>query len=292
MVSLATARRYRNEAAVLIYQGLKLSIVENQIVGIKEDENEGGRILFKTLAYEWHQTWSKGVIPAHAKRVLAQLENVFPKFATVPVEELSAMKVLAALKPLENKGVLDCMHRTNTVIGQVLKYGLATGRGKYDCRSALSTVLRPHKPSHFHTIDVKDLPQLLLDIDQRTIDPVIRIALKLLLLTMVRPGELLGAAWSELSMDSKVWIIPASRMKAGREHIVPLSPQAVTLFQQAKGMTDSPWIFPSRYKAGQHVQPRNATRGLTAMGYGGRLTAHGIRGLQKNSTPVILESGG
>lgn len=279
-VSLANARKYRNEALTLIQKGLQPCLSENQVVVLKEVENEGAREVFKTIALEWHQGWSRGVSVKHAKRALVLLEqNAFPHIGKVTIRELTAVKVLKTLNKQELAGV---RYQTNVVIGQVLKYAVATGRVEYDCRSALSSVVRRPEEQHFASIAVSDIPLLLYRIHapEAPISPAMRIVLLMLLHTMTRTQELLGITWKEVSLGTALWTIPATRMKVRREHHIPLSGQALELLTKAKELSgDSEFVFPSPLKPGQHIHPREANRALTSLGYKGQLTAHGIRSL-------------
>lgn len=74
-----------------------------------------------------------------------------------------------------------------------------------------------------------------------------KLGLHLLLMLGLRLNELAGAAWVEIDLERGEWVIPAARMKAGREHWVPLSPQAVEMFAELKALAGgSPWVFPMR----------------------------------------------
>jgi len=276
-VSLAMARRLHEEALVLIHQGKPLGLQDGRVVGVSKQPVV---MTFRRLAEEWFSGWCNSVTLPHSTRVMVQLNMIFPSLGNTPVDDLRAVDVLAALRPIEAQGHVETARRVNTVVGQVLQYGVATGRVKYDCRSRLATVLSTHRQEHFPcTLEISDIPQLLRDITLSTLRPDLQIACRLLMLTLVRPNELLGARWSEIDMDAKVWIIPAHRMKARKEHKVPLSTQALELFHQLSALTDSPWVFPSLLDPGQSLQPREANRALLRLGYQNRLTAHGIRSL-------------
>jgi integrase len=259
---------------------MKLSMLNGSVVGISPNDSE--TMTFKALALEFHESWSKRVSRAHAKRVMSQLESTFPFIGELAIKDLTAYSVLKALRPIEAKGYADCAHRTNTVVGQVLKFGVATGRMSHDVRAVLSTVLQKNEPTHFPSLPIEELPELITVINSpnKSVHPSIRIALKLLMLTMVRSNELLGAQWSELDFEQRLWVIPSSRMKMRREHVVPLSSEALFLFQEARLYAkQSTYVFPSVYKPAQPRQPREANRALVSLGFEGRLCAHGIRSL-------------
>jgi integrase len=74
------------------------------------------------------------------------------------------------------------------------------------------------------------------------------LALELCILTAARSGEVLGMRWPEIDLDKKIWTVPADRMKAGREHRVPLSPRAVTILRQLEKLKAGDFVFPGQGK--------------------------------------------
>ena len=86
----------------------------------------------------------------------------------------------------------------------------------------------------------------------------------LLVLTAARSGEARGARWDEIDLEARTWTIPASRMKAGREHRVPLSDAAIEVLRRAKALDDnSGLVFPSLYKPGRELSDMTLTEVAT-----------------------------
>ena len=107
-------------------------------------------------------------------------------------------------------------------------------------------------------------------------------AIKLIMLTFVRTGELIGAKWGEFNFDDKQWIIPASRMKMRKEHIVPLSRQAIEILQDQKqyGLyVPEAYVFPSQIKHNHSMSNNTILKALERLGYKGKMTGHGFRSL-------------
>jgi integrase len=100
-------------------------------------------------------------------------------------------------------------------------------------------------------------------------------ALEFLILTAARTGEVIGARWDEVDLEGKTWIVPAARMKAGREHRVPLSAATVTVLEQMKEIRESEFVFPGG-KKGKPLSNMAMLAVLKRMGWG-ELTAHGFR---------------
>lgn len=100
------------------------------------------------------------------------------------------------------------------------------------------------------------------------------------LLTLVRPSEASGARWAEIDLDAKLWTIPAERMKAKREHIVLLSPQALEILDVMKPISaHREHVFPSRNDPKQDINSQTANAALKRIGFGGKLVAHGLRSI-------------
>jgi integrase len=77
-------------------------------------------------------------------------------------------------------------------------------------------------------------------------EAVSALALELCILTAARSGEILGMQWSEIDLDKKIWAVPAARMKAGREHRVPLSPRAVVILRKLENLKTGAFVFPGQ----------------------------------------------
>ena len=104
------------------------------------------------------------------------------------------------------------------------------------------------------------------------------------LLTLVRPSEASGSRWIEIDFEKKVWTIPGERMKAKREHIVPLSCQALEILEIMKPISaNREYIFPSRSDPQKPMNSQTANAALKRIGYGGKLVAHGLRSIASTS---------
>ena len=106
------------------------------------------------------------------------------------------------------------------------------------------------------------------------------LALEFAILTAARSGEVRGATWGEIDMTTKVWTVPAARMKAGREHRVPLSPRAVQILEIVRPManaSNNAFVFPA-HKPGAPLSDAAFSALLDRMGVlRGSLTPHGFR---------------
>lgn len=100
------------------------------------------------------------------------------------------------------------------------------------------------------------------------------------LLTLIRPAEASATVWAEIDIEKREWCIPAERMKAKRDHIVPLSDQALEILEIMRPISGRrEHVFPSRNDPRKPMNSQTATAALKRIGYGGKLVAHGLRSI-------------
>ena len=235
---------------------------------------------FEAVGREWFAKQMKTWVQGHADDVLRRLErNVFPTIGRRPISQIDAPELLAALRPMEERGAYDLAHRVMQVCGQVFRYGIATGRCSRNLAADLRGALTPHKKKHQPTVRVEDFPHLLRAIAgyEQIGDKQTRLALELLALTFTRTNELIGAMWSEFDIDAALWIVPAERMKMKTEHLVPLSRQALAILEELTVIGGgSRFVFPGRNRD-KHISNNTLLFALYRLGYKGKMTGHGFR---------------
>jgi integrase len=208
-----------------------------------------------------------------------------------PIADVNAPEVLAVLRRIESRGQLETAGRLRAVIGEVFRYAIATGRAENDPTFALRGALTTPKTKHRAAIvEPVALGALLRSIESYEGTPEVRIALKLLALAFVRPGELRNAFWSEFDLEAGVWIIPAGRMKMRRAHRVPLAPQAIALLKDLHALTGHrALLFPSVRAPDRCMSENTINAALRRLGYGkDDMTGHGFRAA---ASSLLNESG-
>ena len=246
-----------------------------------EKARRSGAESFEGVAREWFKRFSRDWTPEHAETVIQRLEkNVFPWLGTRPVGEIAAPELLAVLRRIEARGALEVAHRVGQICGQVFRYAVSTGRAPRDISADLRGAL-PASPERHHAALTKpsDVAGLMRAIDGYKGSFIVRCALRLLALTFVRPGELRKAEWSEFDLDENIWRIGAERMKMRREHLVPLSRQALEVLHELQALTgNGRYLFPGARSANRPMSENTIVAALRYMGYGrGQVTAHGFR---------------
>ena len=113
--------------------------------------------------------------------------------------------------------------------------------------------------------------------------------MKLLSLTFVRTSELIEAKWTEFDLENARWDIPAERMKMRTPHLVPLARQALEVLEMLRELTgQSEWLFPGDRSSAKPMSNNTILKALERMGYKGRMTGHGFRGL---ASTILHEQG-
>ena len=238
---------------------------------------------FEAVARAWYASWAAARSPRHADYVLRRLEaDVFPAIGKRPVSEIKAPELVAMMKAIERRGALDIAKRAFQTTGQVFRYAIAHALAERNPTADVkpSDVLASRRKENYARVDAKELPNLLRKIEGYQGTPVTRLAIKLLALTFVRTGELIGAKWEEFDLETAEWRIPAERMKMHTPHVVPLSKQAIHILQVLHGVTGhSTFLFPGERDHAKPISNNTILKALERMGYKGRMTGHGFRGL-------------
>ncbi len=180
----------------------------------------------------------------------ARLETyALPQLGDMPVNRITPADVLGVLIPVwtSKRAVAQ---KLKQYIHSVMDWAVVKGWRQDNPASAVAAVLPRTEgaKSHFDALPYAGVPAALEFIRASTTKPATRLALEFLVLTAARSGEIRAARREEVSLDSRVWTVPAARMKAGREHRVPLSRRALDILEEARSLDDGPGlIFPGRW---------------------------------------------
>lgn len=233
---------------------------------------------FEAIAREWHASRSHTWTPKYTTTLLQRLEaSIFKKIGSRPITEITAPELLSVLRIIESRGAHDLAHRVQQVCSQVFTYAIVTGRAERNPVNDLRGALKPVVSKHNAYLKAEDLPEFLQKMNAYD-GAQTRLAMKFLLLTFVRTGEMRGALWSEIDMKKAEWRIPAERMKMRDPHIVPLSKQAIDVLHELKPLTGH-WehVFPNQHKPKGQMSENTILYALYRMGYHGKSTGHGFR---------------
>ncbi len=235
---------------------------------------------FEAVAREWHALQLPRWSARHAVDVLGSLEDaVFPTLGKLPIAEISEPLVLATLRAIEARPAIETARRVRQRMSAVFAFAIASGRASADpaavVRGALAPLVKGRQPA---LVELAEARQVLRDAEAIPAHPVTRLALRLLALAVVRPGELRGARWEELPAAAELWQVPALRMKMKRPHPVPLSRQAREVVEVVRGLTGrGPLVFPSTRHAHRPMSENAIGYLLNRAGYHHRHVPHGWR---------------
>jgi integrase len=243
---------------------------------------------FEHVAREWFQTRRGDWAESYADKVIQRLErDIFPWLGSLDMDSITPPKLLDVLRRIEGRGAIETAHRALENCGQVFRFGVATGRAMSDPGRDLKDALRRPQAQHFPAItDPKRLGEVLRAIANYNGTPVVKAALNLTPLLLLRPGELRNARWSEIDLDSAVWTVPAARMKRerhgklnGNPHIIALPQQAVSILRELQHMTGhGDLVFRGERDHNRPMSDAAINAALRAMGFAqDELTAHGFR---------------
>ncbi|MFI3136553.1 MAG: tyrosine-type recombinase/integrase [Methylococcaceae bacterium] len=279
-VSLNDAREKREEAKKQLFNGIDPSTAKQ---AAKASQCEASANSFQVIALEWHITHIQMKSEGHAKKVMARFVNdIFPWIGKRPITEIEAPEILKLLRRIEQRGANQIAHDSKTVISQVFRYAIATGRASRnpvpDLQGALTPVVVTNRAA---ITDPKEIAALWRAVDGYTGTLATKCAFKLSFLVMLRPGEIRQAEWSEINLDTAEWRIPAAKMKMRDEHIVPLSRQAIEIFKEIHPLTGGgKYVFPSVRTNARPMSENTITGALRRLGYTGQeMTAHGFRSM-------------
>ena len=294
-LTLAAARQIRDQHLSLLAQGIDPQQQQEIVSEQRQIELDS---IFSTVAANWFQLKSKNVTPDYAKDIWRSLvKDVFPAIGEIPVQEIKARTIIEALAPIKARGALETVRRLVQRINEIMIYGVNTGLIDSNPTSGVGMAFERPKKQNMPTLRPEELPKLMRSLIMSNLSVPTRCLIQWQLLTLVRPSEASGARWAEIDLEAKLWTIPAERMKAKREHIVPLSLQALEILDVMKPISaHREHVFPSRNDPKRQMNSQTANAALKRIGYGGKLVAHGLRSIastalnEENFNSDVIES--
>lgn len=304
-VSLAEARDAHELARRQIEQGInpgKFRKAELQKV-VAEGENTFETVARAWIAHKSNPDNLRRCSAGYAIKVTRILErDVFPKVGAMKVGDVSAAELRSIMEAVASRKVFKMPHQkkarvrergaitTAIHIRQIARsvFAYAASKGKikkeFDPTWALGDVVGRPEVRHNKYLEPDELPALWNAVAKDGASEQVKIAIKLLAVTFVRPNELRTAEWSEFHLErtneklGPHWLIPAHKMKKRRDHAVPLSDLALQLLAQLRALEGgSRYLFPSRSDVNRPMNTNTINQALYRLGYAGKLSGHGFR---------------
>lgn len=281
-VSLSQARLRREEARQQIADGLDPSALRRE----QRQQAKVDELTFRVVAERWYKGKAelarKPWAPATARKARIYLEKDFyPAFGDKPIADITRLELIALNESVEKRGAFDVAKKIRQWLGAI--FDDAYDRGEITANPAHN--LKPsyraegvEQRNHPH-VTFEQLPALLEAVDATGSHKLNKLAIRLLMLTAVRPAELRFARWAEFDLAAKLWTIPAERMKMRKEHAVPLTSQVLALLDEVRAINGDKELVLAGRVEGKPVSENTVNKTLHLAGYKGKHTGHGFRHL-------------
>jgi integrase len=286
-VPLAEARKRHGDARALLAKEPPVDPGAERAAAKAATENT-----FAAVAEDYLSKQVDRLAPRTVGKARWQLRDFLnPHIGDKPIDKVTARDLLAALRRVEARGLTETAHKTKELAGRVFMYGIASGLCERNVAADLKLALKPRPNEHLAAItDPAEVGELLRAIKGYNGQPATHAALLLLPHVFLRQGELRSSRWAEIDFEAALWRIPGERMKMGREHLVPLSDQALAILTWLKEITgDGEYMFPA---IGPKRRPlSNNTLGYALQGLGYSSDVHTPHGFRSTASTLLHELG-
>lgn len=294
-ISLAQARKRREDAKKLLAENID---PKRHRESLARNEQEALSNTFQKYADKWLDVKRQNVKPETADKAYQCLvKHILPKLGAVAITEINARIVYEILEPVKAQGSLETVKRLCRIINEIMRVAVASGAIEINYLSDITKLFPAPKSKNMATIKPDELPELMDNLNKASITKTIRCLLEWQLHTMTRPIEAATTRWVDIDLQSKVWVIPAERMKMRKPHTIPLTPQTLTLLETMKPISGHrEYVFPSHRNPNTHVNSQSTNMALKRMGFSGRLVSHGLRALasttlnEESFDPDVIEA--
>ena len=269
LVSLAEAREIALENRKLARQGGDPLKAKREAEAVMTFE-EAARKVHENHAPSWRNA-------KHAAQFISTLETyAFPRIGRHKVTDITTADVLAVLQPIWLEKA-ETARRVKQRIGMVMKWTVAKGWRQDNPAEAVSEALPKQSriAAHRKALPYSEVAGCIEAIKASGASAATKLALELTILTACRSGEVRLADWSEINLDKAEWTIPAERMKAKREHRIPLSGRAIELLKEAKALGDGTGLVFPGTKPGKPLSDMTLSKLVKELGFD--VDVHGFR---------------
>lgn len=270
----AEARRERDRARALVKQGMNPAH-SRQLDRIKR-ENEFANT-FDAVGRKWItlRDWEE----ITKKRRLDMLERVvFPHIGKLPVRQITPAHILDLLKKADVNNGPSVKDEAKRTMSAIFEFAIANLLAEVDPVYPVRKALPANKTQHKRPLTTDEIGEFLRDLSKYERNFQVVSAFKIMWLTLCRPSEVMGARWEEVDFESAIWRIPAERMKKRKQHIVPLSKQAIEILEGMKNFTGHRQnVFPHRDNRDGAMTDSALRQALKNMGWSTRYSPHATR---------------
>ena len=294
-VSLAAAREKRDEARTLVASGID---PQHRIKQQREHAQYQSDSVFSVVAVQWFEIKKTTVSADHAFDIWRSIEReVLPSVGDMPIQDIKPRHLIQALEHIKLRGALETLRRIIQRINEIMIFAINLGLIDINPASGISYAFEKPKKEHQPSIRPERLPEFLTALSRANVTLQTRCLILWQLLNIVRPSEAVSVAWADIDFETSRWVIPAEKMKMKREHIVPLSSQALAILEQLRPISGHrEYVFPSIKEPRQPMHAQTANAAIKRMGFNGELVAHGMRAIASTAmneaghSPDVVEA--
>jgi len=288
-VTLAEARDKRDAARKLISTGIDpiaqrraaeaMALAADTVLSADHAMAKG--LLFSSVAEAYygkmHRPWSV----THRRDVQRMIDNeLVPELGNLPMRQIKPADVQRVLDKITARGALTFARDVRMYFRAIVNYYNARADDAMPDPSARVDLPNPPRERGHAALQPQQIGQFLRTLEHSDAGAVVRIAVRMLMLTAVRTTELRASTWDEFDIKAAAWRIPLERMKAGRGHVVPLSKQTLVLLAALRPHTGGRvYPFPNSRDDDRPMSEGAILGAIKRMGYQGRLTGHGMRAM-------------
>lgn len=272
--SLADARAAAAQARALVRAGV------NPIEARKAEKNARIGAAFGDVADEYFKSKSSEYRnEKYREMVRRALTETLAPIRKLPVADVGLEDILRVLKPVwiaTPETGKRLREKIEAILDAATARGLRTGDNPARWKGHLEHLLPKRQAiakKHHAAMPYREVPSFMRRL--REVETVAALALEFAILTAARSGEVFAATWDEIDFDAKVWRLSPERMKAGREHRVPLSDAALSVIAKLKTIRRDDWVFPGQ-RQGKHLSHIAMAKVLERLNITGA-TPHGFR---------------
>lgn len=242
----------------------------------RQEQEKQRRGTFGQACEEWRAKTDSLLAPTTVSQRERELKNdILPTLGRLPLAEIrrdTLSKLLAIIRKRAPEVARNCRTHINSIFEHAIDCGLSENNPTPPVR-----LLGPRKQKKQKALPARDLTAMFRALKAGGQEAQTEIAFRLIILTMLRKNEVLGASWSEFDLDAAEWTVPAERMKERREHWVPLSTAAVDLLKELSRHSRGTLLFPNRRDSSRPMAGRSMNALLHRLGLGEVATIHGFR---------------
>ena len=235
----------------------------------------------KEVIQEWLEImrprWSS---QKYIDTVVYRLGYISADFENVSVDELERKQVVKSVKEIVAKGTIETAKRSLRLLSDVFNFAIASDYTEKNPCLLVADVIPKQDVENLAALKPAEMPEFWGRVQNSPVSGDLMIAIKLACYTAVRISELLLSRWDtkEINFEAREWVIPASRMKMRRDHVVPLTDQTIELFKiMYDRRTNDGFIFKHTRKPEHAVRSESILAIIKRNGYAGLMTTHGFR---------------